>query len=679
MHEYLAEIFNSFGLLADPKILFYLFLGTVFGTITAVIPGVGGLTALALMLPFTFSLEPTSAVAFLLATLAVTSTADTIPAILFGVPGTVTSMVTVLDGYPMAKRGEAGRAMGAAFTSSVLGGVIGAVLLVLIIPIVIPIIIGATKSELLAFCILGLSMVAALSGGSMFKGLASAAIGILLAFMGQEISSATLRWTFDTVYLWDGLNIVVVALGIYALPELADLAIQGKAIATKGSAKSQMRGSVTGVLDAVKNFRLISASSSMSSLLGILPAVGPAVIPWIVYSFTIARTKGASMFGRGDVRGVIASESSNNATVGGSLLPTIALGVPGSAPMALLLGGLMLHGIAPGPRMLGSELDFSLMMVWIIVIANILGGLLAFALAGQLARIVFVRSSILVPLILVVVFVGAVQATGGWGDIVSLLCIGVLGWVMKRVRWSRSPMFLAFILAPLVEQYFVISTAIHGWQWVVRPVPAIVLAGTALFLSAIAYGRFKMVRGKRKTTPARFNVVWTIETWFAVIACAVFALAFASTFSWPASARLMPQLAAGLGVVTSIGALYTLWRRPIRAADEEAPEPGAPSLIPEASDMIYDVTTDFEGMSQRMIGLRGLQHLVLIMVFAFVSFFFGIIAATPVFLIAYFVTYRENLKTAIPIAVVFTVVIYFVFEYLLRLAWPVPQMTFLVP
>lgn len=677
MQEYMVEIVNSFGLLADPKILFYLLLGTLFGTVTAVIPGVGGLTALALMLPFTFPLEPTSAVAFLLATLAVTSTADTIPAILFGVPGTVTSTVTVLDGYPMAKRGEAGRAMGAAFTSSVLGGVIGAVLLVLIIPFVIPFIIGATKSELLAFCILGLSMVAALSGGSMFKGLASAAIGILLAFIGQEISTATLRWTFGTVYLWDGLNIVVVALGIYALPELADLAIQRKAIATKGAANNQMRGSFQGVVDAVKNFRLIGMSSTLSSVLGILPAVGPAVIPWIVYSFTIARTKGKSMFGRGDVRGVIASESSNNATVGGSLLPTIALGVPGSAPMALLLGGFMLHGIAPGPKMLTSELDFTLMMIWIIVIANVVGGAVAFALAGQLARIVFVRSTILVPLILVVVFVGAVQATGGWGDIASLLVIGVLGWVMKRVRWSRSPMFLAFILAPLVEQYFVISTSIHGWEWVLRPVPAVVLTGTALFLLGIAIKRYQSVRELRKTTTSKFNIVWTIETWFAVFACVFFATAYISTLAWPASAGLMPKLAAGLGLVTSAGALYTLWRRPLRQTAASVSTVEAPALIPEASDMIYDVTTDFEGLSQKAIGLRGLHHFGLIVMFAALSFTLGIIAATPVFLITYLMSYREKWQTAVPIAIVFTGIMYFFFEYLLRLAWPVPQLAFL--
>lgn len=676
MQEYAIQIVSSWELLSNPQVLFYLLLGTLFGTVTAVIPGVGGLTALALMLPFTFSLDPTSAIAFLLATLAVTSTADTIPAILFGVPGTVTSMVTVLDGYPMAKRGEAGRAMGAAFASSVLGGVIGALLLILIIPFVIPIIIGATKSELLAFCILGLSMVAALSGSSMFKGLASAAIGITLAFIGQEFSTATLRWTFDTVYLWDGLNIVIVALGIYALPELADLAIQGKAIAQQGTAKSQMRGSLQGVKDAAKNAPLIVRSSTISTALGILPAVGPAVIPWIVYSLTIARTKGKAMFGRGDVRGVIASESSNNATVGGSLLPTIALGVPGSAPMALLLGGFLLHGVAPGPKMLGSNLDFTLMMVWIIVLANIVGGCIAFALAGQLARIVFVRSSILVPLILVVVFVGAVQATAAWGDIVILLLIGVLGWVMKRVRWSRSPMFLAFILAPLVEQYFVISTSIHGWEWVLRPIPAVVLSGTFLFLLGIAYRRYKSVREQRKNNKATFNIVWTIETWFAIFALLFFATAFLSAMAWPSNAKLMPQLAATLGMVTSAGVLFTLWRRPLILAEEETPAAQGATLIPEASDMIYDVSTDFDGLSRRTIGLRGLHHLTLLLLFFGLSYYFGIVAATPFFLMAYMISHRENWKIAAPIAFIFTATVYFFFEYLLRLAWPVPQIPF---
>lgn len=674
MQEYAIEIVSSFQLLARPEVLFYLFLGTLFGTITAVIPGVGGLTALALMLPFTFSLDPVSAIAFLLATLAVTSTADTIPAILFGVPGTVTSMVTVLDGYPMAKRGEAGRAMGAAFAASVLGGIIGALLLILIIPFVIPIILSATKAELLAFCILGLSMVAALSGSSMFKGLGSAAIGILLAFIGQEISTATLRWTFDTVYLWDGLNIVVVALGIYALPELADLAIQGKSIARGGTAKGQMRGSFQGIVDVARNFKLVARSSGLSSALGVLPAVGPAVIPWIVYSFTIARTKGKSAFGRGDVRGVIASESSNNATVGGSLLPTIVLGVPGSAPMALLLGGFLLHGIAPGPRMLGANLDFSLMMVWIIVLANIIGGGVAFALAGQLARIVFVRSSILVPLILVVVFVGAVQATGEWGDLIVLLLIGVLGWVMKQVRWSRSPMFLAFILAPLVEQYFSISTNIHGWGWALRPVPAIVLGGTFLFLLSIAFRRYKAGRARRAQSKTQIKLVWTIETWFAIFALGFFGLAFVSAMAWPFNARLMPQMAAALGLITSMGALLTLWRRPVGAPIAPEAPPEAPELIPVADDMIFDISTDFGDLSRKKIGQRALHHLVLLLFFFGLSYVIGIVAATPFFIMAYVMTYRENWKIAVPLALIFTGVVYFFFEYLLRLAWPVPHM-----
>jgi TctA family transporter len=184
--DVLSAMGGAADILLQPKILFYIFLGTFIGTFLAAIPGVGGLLGLALLLPFTFSMSAHEAVAFLLGALAVLSTADTIPAVLFGVPGTPTSMATVLDGYPMAQRGEAGRALGAAFTSSILGGVIGVLPLVIVIPIIMPILLGATSPELLGVCVLGLAMVAALSGSSMYKGLAAASIGILLAMIGQD-------------------------------------------------------------------------------------------------------------------------------------------------------------------------------------------------------------------------------------------------------------------------------------------------------------------------------------------------------------------------------------------------------------------------------------------------------------------------------------------------------------
>lgn len=642
--------------------LFYLLLGVGIGTLLAVIPGVGGLMGLALLLPFTFSMGASEAIIFLLGALAVMSTADSIPAILFGVPGTPTSMVTVLDGYPMSKKGEAGRAMGAAFTSSVLGGILGALLLLLIIPISMPLLMGATSPELLGFCILGLAMVGALAGGSMATGIGAAVIGMLLAYIGQDAHTATLRWTFGTIYMWDGLHILIIALGIYALPELADLAIQNRSIAPKGE-KSRIKGVGAGFRDTMNNLWPVARSSTVSSLLGIIPAIGPTVIPWLVYSYTSMVTRGEKSFGQGDVRGVIASESSNNATVGGSLLPTVALGVPGSAPMALLLGALLLHGVAPGPNMLTRNLDITYMMVWTVVLANVLGGLLALMLVRPLAQIVYVRPGILIPLISVVVFAGALQSTRQWEDGLFLLAVGALGWLMKRARWPRAPMFLAFILTPLVEQYFFISMDIYGWGWTLRPVVAVLLATTVVFLAGVAISRYVRARRIGKAIESvGFRPHLRLDALFALVVLAGFVAAFYTASGWRYQAGMMPQITAAVGIVAALVAMGVSWTRVTYTSPEG-----------RGQDQHFDLETDFGDLAPSKILLRGALYIGLLILLGLTARTLGFLAAVPIFLLIYMTVHRERPLVALAVTAGFTAFAWLVFHQLLRLAWPAPS------
>lgn len=657
-----AAMSSAGGMLFTPGVLFYLLIGVGIGTLLSVVPGVGGLMGIALLLPFTFAMSVNEAMVFLLGALAVMSTADTIPAVLFGVPGTPTSMVTVLDGHPMAKRGEAGRALGAAFTSSVLGGAIGALILLLFIPVVMPLLMGTKSPELLGLCILGLAMVAALSGGSMMKGLGAAAIGIALAFIGDEPTTGAPRWTFGALYLSDGLNILIIALGIYALPEVADLAIQGKSIAADGKRKgSIMSGSMQGLRDTFKHWALVLRSSTISSVLGALPAVGPTIIPWLVYSLTTATTRGPSNFGKGDVRGVIASESSNNATVGGALLPTVAVGVPGSAPMALFLGGMLLHGVAPGPDMLAKNLDLTYLMIWTIVLANVIGGAVAFGMAGTLARVVFVRAAILVPIISAVLVVGAVQSTRQWEDLLFLLLVGVLGWVMKRARWSRAPMFLAFILAPLLERYFHISTNLHGWQWMLKPAVIVMLAITAVFLIGVAISRVrKMSRESDQVGPRHFRLVWNLDVGFAlfVLLCAVGG--FLLSTAWPVDARMLPQITVVFAGLMALGAMWTAWWIPVDAARAAA----------AGNDVHYDLETDFGGMTLGTIAAKALHYIALLTGFGLLAWIIGVVAALPIYLLVYLLLQREKWWVALVIAVAGGLVAELLFNRLLSLAWP---------
>ena len=664
-----AAMASAAGTLFEPTMLFYMVLGVGIGTLLSVVPGVGGLMGIALLLPFTFAMSPQEAIVFLLGALAVMSTADTIPAVLFGVPGTPTSMVTVLDGNPMAKRGEAGRALGAAFTASVIGGIIGALALLLVIPVVMPILMGTTSPELLGLCILGLAMVAALSGGSMIKGLGAACIGVLLAFIGQDATTATPRWTFDAIYLYDGFHILIIALGIYAIPEVVDMAIQGKSIAGDNKGR-QMAGARQGLIDTLRNGWLVFKSSIFSTVMGVVPAIGPAVIPWMIYSYTTMSTKGPSSFGKGDVRGVIASESSNNATVGGSLLPTVAVGVPGSAPMALLLAAMLMHGVAPGPDMLSRNLDFTYMMIWAIVLANIVGGVMAFGLAGHLAKVVFVRPSVLVPLITTVVVVGAVQASRQWEDLLFLVLVGVLGWVMKHARWSRAPMFLSFILAPLVEKYFHISMNIHGWGWAARPAVMVMLAITAIFLGVVAYKRIARAFRAVERRPRGFKVAWTLESLFAIAVCVTALVAAWAMRDWSATARMLPQLVVALTVLLSFGALMTAWRKPPRPA-----EGGAAKAVPGESseDLHFDLETDFGNLTARQIGLRALRYLALLGAFVACAWAIGVVSAIPLFVLVYMKFHGERWRAAVMVAIGAGLIADVLFERFLELAWPYSQ------
>src|SRR6478672_6031982 len=467
---------KAFVTLMEPHRLMFLGLGCIMGLVLGIIPGIGGLTGTAMLLPFTFNMDPYSAFALLLGLGATTATGDPIPAVLFGVPGGAASAATVLDGFPMAKRGEAGRALSAAYMSSLLGGVFGAMLLAVTIPILRPLMLYLGSPELLAFAVLGISMVAILSGNAPLRGLTAGCAGIMFAMIGSDPQTGTLRWTFNSLYLWDGLPLTPMLLGIFALPELCDLLITRLAIAAGGEKQSVYKGQWQGVKDCFENIWLIMRCSWIGGGIGSIPGIGGAVIDWLAYGHALKTEKGASeTFGKGDVRGVIASESSNNAKEGGSLVPTIAFGVPGSAGMAILLGAFLMHGLVPGPDMLHKNLSITYAMVWSIAIANILGSGLCFLLSSQFSKIATLRYSLILPVVLCLVYVGAFEASRSWGDLFALLIFGVFGWLMKQFKWPRPPLVLGLVLGDSIERYMFISIERYGFSWLARPVVAVLL------------------------------------------------------------------------------------------------------------------------------------------------------------------------------------------------------------
>src|SRR5215510_7617014 len=471
---------KAFVILMDPVRLMYLAAGCIMGLVLGIVPGIGGLAGTAMLLPFTFNMDPYTAFALLLGLGATTATGDPIPAVLFGVPGGAASAATVLDGFPMAKKGEAGRALSAAYMSSLMGGVFGAFLMAISIPILRPVMLFLGSPELLAFSVLGISMVAVLSGNAPLRGLTAGCIGIMIAMIGTDPQSGTLRWTFNSLYLWDGLPLTPLLLGVFALPELCDLLIARTAIATDTSVSNIYKGQWQGVKDCFQHWWLILRCSWIGGGIGSIPGISASVVDWLAYGHALKTEKGANLtFGKGDVRGVIASESSNNAKEGGALVPTVAFGVPGSATMAILLGAFLIHGLVPGPDMLTKNLDITYAMVWSVALANILGAGMCYAFSPQFAKLSILRFSLILPAVLGIVYIGAFEATRQWGDLYSLLIFGLLGWTMKQFKWPRPPLILGVVLGDTIERYLFISVERYGIAWFDRVIVAI------LFLIAI--------------------------------------------------------------------------------------------------------------------------------------------------------------------------------------------------
>ncbi|MFX1554607.1 MAG: tripartite tricarboxylate transporter permease [Promethearchaeota archaeon] len=458
-------------ILLNPFHLGMLTIGVLVGIVVGILPGLGGVVGMAILIPFVWDMEPHAALALFMGVTAVLRTVDTIPAVLFAVPGTAGSQATIMDGYPMARRGEAGRALGAGFTASMIGGVFGAAALSVSLPIARPLILLLGSPELFMFTLLGISMVGVLSGRRPLKGIIAGLFGVLLATVGGAPAGYGFRYTFDSPYLFEGFPLVVVAIGLFALPEITDLVIKGTTIS---DVPSLGKGLFQGVKDAFNNMSIIIRCSALGTYIGLLPGLGAAPANWIAYGHVIQTCRNRKTFGKGDVRGVIGPESANDASQGGSLIPTILFGIPGSAAMAVFLFALLILGIEPGPSMVTKHLSLAFTMVWTLALGNIIASGICLALTRPIARITTIRIHYWVPFVVMVVILGAFQCTRHWGDLIALLGFGLLGWFMKRTRWPRPPLLIGFVLSIIAEKYLWISVLRYGADWLGRPVVIII-------------------------------------------------------------------------------------------------------------------------------------------------------------------------------------------------------------
>lgn len=553
--------------LAEPYRLLMLFTGVFAGLIIGVVPGIGGVFGMALLVPLTYHMDPYAAFALLLGMGSVTTTSDTIPAILFGVPGTVGAVATVVDGHAMAKNGEAARAFGAAYMASMIGGVFGALLLAFSLPAIRPLVLSMKSPDFFAVSALALSMVAMLAGSQPLKGLAAATLGLMASFIGIDSHAGIHRWTFGQIYLWDGLPIVVVFLGLFGIPEMAALLARGS-VQGRPAAPSY-GGMVEGMKETLGEWRLVLRCSWIGAVLGAVPGVGVAALDWIAYGHAASRPGPGPRFGEGNVRGVIAPESANNAKEGGSLIPTVAFGVPGSPSMSILLGAFTIQGLVPGPDMLGKNAAVTISMVFSIALANIVGALTCLLMTRPLARMAGVSAKLLVPIVLTFMIVGAFQTNMSALDLVLLGLVGFLGMAMKELNWSRAAFSLGFVLGPSLENQFFIAYQIHGWDWITRPVVVILiaLAGAGFLRQVLVWIR---ARRHSVTRPAGLP-----DTAFAALIAAVALSACVGAYALPFEAGIFPLICATALAALSltIAALAVVrWHGERRLG---APQPGS--------------------------------------------------------------------------------------------------------
>jgi putative tricarboxylic transport membrane protein len=470
------------------KAFLYLLIGAFIGFWVGILPGVGGATALALMMPFVYKMTPAEAFPFLMGMHSVVQTAGDITSVLFGVPGEATTVAIILDGHAMAKKGEAGRALGAALTSALIGALIGAGFLAFFIPIVRPLVLSFGSPEMFMVIILGLTCISTLSGHgkrNLMMGLMCAALGFMLSLVGQDRQAGIMRFTFGQIYLWQGIPLIPLVVGLFAVPEIIDLAVRGTAIAGDLPSGELRRGVLQGIKDTFHHIFLTIRCALIGTFIGVMPGLGGAVAQWVAYAHATQSAKTPEEragFGKGDVRGVLGPGAANSKE-GAGLIPTVAFGIPSSTGMAVLLGAFFVLGIVPGPDMLTKYLPVTFSLVWTIVIANIIVVAVSLLFIDKIASVTNVRGSLIVPFILLLTFIGGYTASNHIGDLIVTLLAGGLGYLMVRYGYPRPPFILGFILGHLAETYFYISTTRYGVDWLTRPkVMVIILLAVAVAL-----------------------------------------------------------------------------------------------------------------------------------------------------------------------------------------------------
>lgn len=492
---------DALGIFNDPVNIVLLALATAVGLFIGMLPGLGGTVVIALLIPLTFPLDPLVAFMILVAANGGTSQGGAITAILINTPGKAPNAATILDGYPLARQGRAGEAIGASATASGLGAIFGILVLVALIPFMLEFVLLFSSAEIFWLGVWGLTLLAVVVSGDVVSGLISAGFGVLFAMHGINNATALARWTYGYGFMLDGFRLVPALIGLFAVAEMINLVSEGEQIAREeeeGEETRELGGRLRGARAVLTHRWIFLRSSFIGAFVGAIPGVGGTTANYVAYFQAVQTSANPEKFGTGDIRGVIASEASNDAKEGGAYIPTLGFGVPGSASMAVLFGAFLLHGVIPGPLLMQNHLDVVGVVVVSALAANIISSIFGMAAANQLTKMTRIDIMYVAPIVIAIAFFGTYALQNNVYNLVITAIFGLLGFLMIRADMSRIPMILGLVLGPIVEEEFFRALQISGndyWIFFNKPLDWFLIGLIVLSLVAPRLRRELVRRG----------------------------------------------------------------------------------------------------------------------------------------------------------------------------------------
>ncbi|WCK52311.1 tripartite tricarboxylate transporter permease [Aneurinibacillus sp. Ricciae_BoGa-3] len=455
----------------------FLLVGVLVGILFGILPGLGGPQVLALLTPLTYKMDPASAIVMLIGAMSAIPLSGSLAAILLNLPGHAPSVASTFDGYPLTLKGKGGYAVGASACSALLSAIFGAIVLTLILPFGEKVVLAFSYPEFFMMALAGLSMITVISRrGSILKGLIAAVMGLMISFFGYDPITGMTRFTFGSMYLYNGIEIVPTLIGLFAVSEGIEMMHKKGSVADQSHVSSRLTGVVDGMKSVFQNFGVFIRSSAIGTFMGMIPGVGGAITTIVAYGQAVQTSKHPERYGKGEIAGVIAPEAANNSKDASGFIPSLIFGIPSHVEMAVLLGSLTILGIEPGPKLIETDPGKILMVIYALVAGNLITAIVALLIGGYLTKLALVSKQVLAPIILAISIIGAYALKGEMGDVYVALAFGILGYLLNRFGFPKINIVIPLMVGKLMETSFHQTLLAMGWKgFVTRPISIVIL------------------------------------------------------------------------------------------------------------------------------------------------------------------------------------------------------------